>query len=71
MPGSPAFYNKVFLWMRERALNVLHLSFNEALSTVSHTPFLHPAQDVTAHITKGAERLAGCPGSALWAGIIL
>lgn len=36
------------------------------LSTLSHTIFLHPAQDATAHITKGAEKLAGCPGSAPW-----
>lgn len=28
------------------------------LSALPHTIFLHPAQDVTAHITKGAEKLA-------------
>lgn len=34
------------------------------LSALSHTTFLHPAQDATAHITKGAGKLAACPGSA-------
>lgn len=36
------------------------------LSALPHTTFFHPAQDATAHITKGEEKLAGCPGPALW-----
>lgn len=35
MPGSPAFYNKVSLWMREGALDIFRLRFNEAFSTAS------------------------------------
>lgn len=65
MPGSPAFYNKVSLWMREGAVMFF---ISTKLSALPHPISLHPAQDATAPVTE-AENLAACPGSALWDGL--
>lgn len=67
MPGSPAFYTKISLWTREGALEVLDLHFNKAFSTVSHNMPALSSGCYSPH-NNGAENLAGCPGSALWAG---
>lgn len=55
MPGSPASYNKVSLWTREGALDILHLNFNEAFSTVSHN-ILAPSSGCYSPHNRGGRK---------------
>lgn len=74
MPGSPAFYNKISLWMREAALDVLHLSFNRVFSTVSHT-ILAPSSGCSSPHNKGGSKRGWVSRLSTvgrgWAGTIL
>lgn len=68
MPGSPDFYNKVSLWMREGALHVLHLSFNKVLSTVSHN-VLAPSSGCYNPRSKGGRRTGWMSRLSPWTGL--